>query len=98
QHLYTDSRQEIFERQRLLRREIYGWLAVHFKSGRAGKNDAAFLGIDPNLSFEVHTARIAFRTRPDGGLTPQLIVGLLQSTTMPVDPKEPKGPRMSFEG
>ena len=37
-------------------------------------------------------------TRPDGGVLPQLLVGLLQRTTRPVDPKAPGGPTMSFEG
>ena len=40
--------------------------------------DAAYLGLDPGTGFEVRTARLAFRTSPDGGMLPQLIVSILQ--------------------
>ncbi len=43
-------------------------------------------------------ARFAYRVRPDDGISPQLLVGLLQTTPRPVDPGDPKGPEMAFEG
>ena len=97
-HLYAASREEIFHRQRALRFELHEWLRRHFQKDPEGGRDAAFLGLDPNQSFEVHTARIAYRSRPDDGMSPQLLVSLLQSTTKPVDPGDPQGPEMSFEG
>lgn len=97
-HLYTDSRAEIFRRQREMRIDLHNWLAWHIKTDRDGKQDATFLGLDPTLPFEVHSARIAFRTSPDGGTSPQLLLSLLQSTKKPVDSGDPRGPQMSFEG
>src|SRR4029077_2727874 len=43
-----------------------------------GVADAAYLGLDATTGFEVRTARLAFRTSPDGGMLPQLIVSMLQ--------------------
>ncbi len=80
-----------------MRWRLHRWLAKHF-GGRAGKGDAEFLGVDPGLPFEVHTARVAHRAGPDGGVTPQLILGLLQATSIPADGKDPSGPPMPFEG
>ncbi len=97
-HAYAESREEIFQLQRRLRFELHHWLTHHFMSTAEGPTDAEFLGLDPQRSFEVHTARIAYRSSPDGGMSPQLLVGLLQSTTTPVDPRDPDGPKMSFEG
>lgn len=98
EQLYAESREEIFDRQRAVRKGLHDWLRRHFKEDREGKRDARFLGLDPDKSFEVHTARIAFRTNPDGGITPQLLVGLLQRTMIAVDPKDDQGPQMWFEG
>jgi hypothetical protein len=98
EHLYAASREELFHLQRKMRSELHGWLEQHFKKHPDGKRDAQFLGLDPDKGFEVHMARFAYRVRPDDGISPQLLVGLLQSTTMPVDPRDPKGPSMAFEG
>ncbi|QEG00341.1 Subtilisin DY [Stieleria maiorica] len=98
EHLYADSREEIFRLQRKMRYELHTWLSRHLKSEDDNHRDARFLGLDPQKSFEVHSARIACRVSPDGDVLPQLLMGLLQTTTQPVDPGDPKGPRMSFEG
>ena len=97
-HTYATSREEVFNLQREMRRELHGWLADHFKSGPDGLHDAAFLGLDPRTAFEVHSARFALRAGPDGGIEPQLLLGLLQTRLVPVDAADPRGPTMSFEG
>ncbi len=97
-HIYAESREEIFKFQRQMRRNLHRTLCEHFNSSLERKRDADFLGIDCEKSFEVHSMRIAYRSNPNGGVTPQLLLGLLQSTSVPVQPTEPNGPEMSFEG
>jgi hypothetical protein len=98
EHLYARSREEVFDRQRMIRKELHTWLVQHFRKDPDGSRDAKFLGIDPKISFEVHSARAAYRASPDGGIIPQMIIGLIQVSTKPVDPDDPDGPHMSFEG
>jgi hypothetical protein len=96
-HLYIEARERIFNLQREMRFKFHKWLEERFRVDGSGR-DAAFIGLDPARSFEVHTVRIAFRANPDGGVSPQLLVGLLQRTTKPADPRDPNGPGMIFEG
>ncbi len=97
--LFAKSREEIFFRERNLRRELHDALVKYFRKGGVTEMaDATFLGIDPARKFEIHTARVAFRPRPDGGISPQLLIGLLQSAKKPVDASDPTGPTMDFEG
>lgn len=103
--LYTESsdrrheaRERLFRRQWQLRRQMHGWLKNHFAKSAEGKGDAAFLGLNPEHPFEVHTARFSLRSRPDGGVDPQVIVGLLQQRTEPVDPDDPTGLKMTMQG
>ncbi len=98
EHLYAPTRADVFHLQRKLRGELHRWLERHFKEDDDGVSDARFLGLDPKKSFEVHIARFAFRVRPDDGISPQLLVGLLQTTTKSVDARDPEGPKMAFEG
>ncbi|HYO08503.1 MAG TPA: hypothetical protein VER17_05985 [Tepidisphaeraceae bacterium] len=97
-YMYTVDREEIFKLQRDMRLALHRWLQKHFRHPQFGKQDAEFLGIDRALPFEVHTARLALRTAPDGGVEPQLIVGLLQRSEIPVDEKDPAAGTMTFEG
>lgn len=77
--LYVECREALFDLQVKMRRRLHGLLERHFKEAPEGRGDAVYLGLDPdNRSFEVRTARIAFRTDPDGGMVPQLILGLYQ--------------------
>ncbi len=78
QYAYTESREELFHLEREMRRRIHVWLDEHIGMGDSGAADANYLGLDPSRGFEVRTARLAFRTGPDGGMLPQLIVSLLQ--------------------
>jgi len=81
-----------------MRRDLHGWLKEHFASTPDGNADARFLGLDSRRPFEVHTARFALRTSPDGDVDPQIIVGLLQQKTEPVDPSNPAAGTLPFEG
>lgn len=97
--LYADTRKEIFSHERKLRTIIHTELEKQFQlNDDDAKHDAEVLGLDRNKSFQVHTARIAFRPLPDGGIRPQLLIGLLQSTQIPVDPNDRDGDKMDFEG
>ena len=98
EHTYSESREALFHLERSMRRQIHAWMEKHFQSSPAGKSDAAYLGLDPSLAFEVRTARIAFRTSPDGGVDPQLLLAILQRRSRPEDSHDPRGPKMMFEG
>jgi subtilisin family serine protease len=95
---YASTRQRIFELQRKMRRDIHEWLVDHFLHSAEGPADAAYLGINPSLPFEVHTARFADRSGPDGGSCPQVLIGLLQRTQIPASADDPTGPKIDFEG
>ena len=94
----TGCRRKIFDSQRDLRARMQPLLKRHLLQTPEGKNDAAFLGLDPQRPLEVHTARFAIRSRPDGGVDPQVIVGLLQQNAVPADPSNPNGEQMTLEG
>src|SRR5262249_20341535 len=83
---------------RAMRLRLHKWLEDHFKNPVYGPTDAEFLGLEPKQPFEVHTARIAYRANPDGGVTAQMVIGVLQTKRIPVDPKDPVGAKMVFEG
>ncbi len=93
-----EPRETIFQMQRRMRAALHDWLAAHIKNDPAGAKDAKFLGIDPSSGFEVHTARFALRPGPDGDIDAQLLVGILQETTVPSDPAVPGSQPMPFEG
>ena len=93
-----DSRERTFRLQYELRRGLHQWLARHFASHPDGPGDAAFLGVDPARTFEVHTGRFALRPSPDGYIDPQFLVGILQERQIPIDPQRPAAGTMPFEG
>jgi len=96
-NIYTDSREQAFDLERSMRWKIHEWLADHFR-GPQGEDDAKYLGLDRQKPFEVRTARIAYRSNPDGGMFPQLLLGILQETTIPANAAEPQGAQMTFTG
>jgi hypothetical protein len=95
-HGDKSERETLFDLQRSVRKKLHYWLDAHFKKGNRG--DAEYMGLDPDRNFEVHTARFALRTKPDGGVVPQLLVTVLQSFEVPADASDPNGPQMIFEG
>jgi hypothetical protein len=76
--VYAESREHLFHQERELRRRIHDWLEQQLKNNPHGQADASYLGLQPKRSFEVRSARFAFRTSPDGGMVPQLLLGLIQ--------------------
>jgi hypothetical protein len=94
----TEPREKVFRLQREMRADLHDWLAEHIATHAEGRSDAAFLGINAARGFEVHTARFALRPGPDGDIDAQLLVGILQETTIPADPYVPGSRPMSFEG
>jgi hypothetical protein len=97
--IYTDSREETFHFERGMRKDIHEWLRNHFQNSPQGRTDAEYLGLEPDrASFEVRSARIAYRTSPDGGMVPQLLLGILQQRDEPVDDNDPGGDQMPFVG
>lgn len=101
-----ELRRDLFLLQAAMRRELHGWLQRHFAEAPESARDAAFLGLERDLdandgpvgSFEVHTVRIATRVGPDGDVLPQALVTLLQRRSVAVNPEEPQGATMLFEG
>lgn len=90
------ERRTLFDLQRTVRKKIHNWLDNYFKKG--GRADAEYMGLDPNKKFEVHASRFALRTKPDGGVVPQLLVTVLQADNVSADATDPNGPSMIFEG
>ncbi len=90
------ERETLFDLQRSVRKKLHNWLEAHFKKGN--RADAEYMGLDPDRKFEVHAARFALRSKPDGGVVPQLLVTVLQSSEVPADAGDPDGPKMVFEG
>jgi hypothetical protein len=95
-HDDVTERKTLFDLQRSVRRKIHNWLDAYFK--RDGRSDAEYMGLDPGKKFEVHAARFALRSKPDGGVVPQLLVTVLQADEVPADASDPNGPPMVFEG
>jgi hypothetical protein len=95
-HGDVTERRTLFDLQRMVRKKIHNWLDNYFRKG--GRADAEYMGLDPNKKFEVHAARFALRTKPDGGVVPQLLVTVLQADNVPADSGDPNGPPMIFEG
>ena len=94
----TEPRERVFHLQRELRRELHDWLDAHFKVHADGRSDAAFLGLDPDHGFEVHSARFALRPSPDGDIDAQVLIGVTQGISIPVDAGLPGSGAMTFEG
>ena len=94
----TEPRERVFHLQRELRRELHDWLVTHFDTHSDGRADAAFLGLDPDRGFEVHSTRFALRPSPDGDIDAQVLIGVTQGISIPIDPALRSGGSMTFEG
>ena len=95
-HLYAQSREELFNMERATRGVIHEWLENHFDNHEDGAQDASFLGIDPNESFQIHSIHFARRTGTYGEPIVQLIAQIIQEMEIPkaADGEE----TMSFSG
>jgi hypothetical protein len=82
-HLYANSRSDLFDMERGTRAVIHGWLEKHFSTNEHGAQDAAFLGIDPMSSFQIHSVHFARHTGLYGQPIVQLIAQIIQETKIP---------------
>jgi hypothetical protein len=87
EHVYAESRHELFKLARRMRARMHSRLQQHFE-GKTGAQDAAYLGLDleRNPSFEVHAGRIAHRIGPDGQLLPQFVMEIVQEEKLAPGP------------
>ena len=95
--LYSKTREEVFHCERETRRTIHSRLKQRLRDP-AAKSDAVFLGIDPSLSFEVHTAHFAARTGPRGKVQLQLIMQIVQEREVTLDSRRNGRSKMKFDG
>jgi hypothetical protein len=91
--LYAKNREEIFIRERKARLMLQKLIKASLKE-ESGKQDAAFLGLAAQGSFEVHAAHFAARVGPDGDLLFQLIMQLTQQRRV----QTAKGQTVTAEG
>jgi hypothetical protein len=94
--LFARSREEVFHHERTLRRDLHDWLDDHLKKSADGARDAAFLGLEPKRSFEVHAAHFATRAGPDGDVLHQFIMQLIQER--PLTARGADRTRLRFSG
>lgn len=94
--LYARTRERIFRAERATRGMLHDRLAKHFLESDEGPGDAAFLGLNHKLSFEVHSVHFATRAGPGGDLLLQVIVQIIQERGLDPVWDEPDGTR--FEG
>ena len=112
QYPYFKTRQQVFEKTRDSSRDLHDWIAIEgyavlkefskvagitFEFGLEGLRRS---GQSPQVpSFEVHSLRPARRVGPDGDTLNQLIISIIQSRDVPLDPQA-KGasPSMIFRG
>ena len=76
--LYARTRERVFRTERATRAALHDQLAKHFLESDEGPADAAFLGLNPKLSFQVHSTHFATRAGPGGDLLLQVVIQLLQ--------------------
>lgn len=109
---YLESRRQIFEKTRRLGSELHKLIAtegqrsldkfsnltgITFKFGLEGLRRSSQYENVP--SFQVHSVRTARRVGPDGDALNQLIISLIQSRDVPLDPDSgTRSPKMTFRG
>lgn len=96
--LYAQTRHQIFDEERGARVMIHQLLADRFATSESGTNDAAFFGLEPDGSFEVHAAHVAVRSGEEAHSRYQLIIQLTQSRVVAVSDARGTMQRMSVEG
>jgi hypothetical protein len=112
---YFETRRQIYEETERLGAELNRWIVKTAAEGhRAMKGFGKLAGMtfDFNLeglrvsslnkqvpSFQVHSLRTARRVGPDGDALNQLIISLIQSRDVPLDPSAgARSPKMTFRG
>jgi subtilisin family serine protease len=79
---YLNDREALFVATRKAREALHEMLRKIFA---ATPDFAATLGLDPNLTFEIHELRRCIRIGPDGQHRPQIITALTQTRPLAVD-------------
>lgn len=97
EQLYSQTREELFRLEHKGRLAIHAALKAHFKTDPEGEQDALFLGVNRNKSFEVHSAHFPVRIGPDGPFV-QLVAQIIQRTKVPAVENDPNSELMEFEG
>jgi hypothetical protein len=78
---YLSDREDLFGATRKARETLHETLKKIFA---ATPDFATTLGLDPNLTFEIHELRRCIRIGPDGQHRPQIITALTQTRPLPV--------------
>ncbi len=81
--LYARSRKDLFTQSKKECGRLAARLKAHFQNHPKGKEDCSFLGLDPELPFQVESLQFASRTGPDGDLLLQAILQIMQTSTSP---------------
>jgi hypothetical protein len=97
-HFFARTRQNLFEMERETREILHVWLVEHFASAKTGADDAVFLGLDSNASFQVHSAHFATREGRYGRSHVQLVAQFVQDKKVLIDEKDPAKGSMTFAG
>jgi subtilisin family serine protease len=80
--LYIADRKELFEKTRGQREELHKTLKKVFAET---PDFASTLGLDPELTFEIHELRSSMRVGPDGQHIPQIIAAITQRRSIRAD-------------
>jgi hypothetical protein len=85
-----DTRQQLFEKSRDLRRKLHNRMCAYIKSLQTSERDALAQQIGLDLAadeprFEVHTISLAERQGPEGRLIQQFVVTLVQAKSVPIE-------------
>jgi hypothetical protein len=107
---YLKSRQEIYEETQRVAAMLHNWIASEGHSQLKAFSKDAGITFQFNMeglkssrnssapAFQVHSLRPARRVGPDGDSLNQLILSIIQSRDVKVDPKSKSSPLMKFRG
>lgn len=107
---YLKSRRDIHEETEKIAGALHNWIASEGHSQLKAFSRDAGITFEFNLeglkksarstspAFQVHSLRPARRVGPDGDSMNQLVLSIIQSRDVPLDPNDKKSPKMKFRG
>jgi hypothetical protein len=109
---YFETRQQVYDETERIAAELHSWIMREGHSALKKFSETAGITFEFGLSglrrrsnsqgvpsFQVHSLRPARRVGPDGDSMNQLIISMIQTRDVPLDPKaEGKSPSMIFRG